>query len=178
MKELSLARMSLRLIWIFTSLLVVAALAIAGGSGPQAAVGTDSTGSTPPLADSIAASQLIQPEALARALADSNSAHPEVLQIGYKVLFRSGHIPGSRYIGPASKPEGLLALKKAFVRIPRSRDVVLYCGCCPWADCPNVRPAIQAAQRMGYRKVRVLNIAKNLQHDWIDKRFPISEGDQ
>jgi thiosulfate/3-mercaptopyruvate sulfurtransferase len=180
MKEHSAAKLWPRPVWTLVSLLVVAAAAraIAGGPGPQATVGTGSTGSAPPPMDSVAANQLIQPAALARALADSSSARPEVLQIGFKVLFRGGHIRGSRYIGPASKPEGLAALTRALAKIPRSRDVVLYCGCCPWADCPNVRPAIQAARRMGFRRVRVLYIAKNLQRDWIDKGFPIGEGDQ
>jgi thiosulfate/3-mercaptopyruvate sulfurtransferase len=178
MKERSVARLWSRPAATLVTLLVVGTLAIASIARSKAAVGADSAASAPPVADSIAAGQLIQPEALARALADSTSARPEVLQIGYKVLFRSGHIPGSRYIGPASKPEGLTALTQALAKIPRSRNVVLYCGCCPWADCPNVRPAIQAAQRMGFRRVRVLNVAKNLQHDWIEKGFPISEGDQ
>lgn len=160
------------------ALLVVAAPAIANGPGPQSAGGADSARSAPTPADSIASARLIQPEDLARALADTTSERPMVLQVGFKVLFRSGHIPGSRFIGPGSKPEGVVALTQALAKIPRSHEVVLYCGCCPWADCPNIRPAFRAAQRMGYRNVRVLYIAKNLQHDWVEKGLPVREGDQ
>jgi hypothetical protein len=101
-----------------------------------------------------------------------------VLHVGFKVLFRSGHIPGSRYIGPASTPDGLAALKQVLREIPRQQAVVLYCGCCPWTDCPNVRPAFQAAREMGLKNVRLLYLPENLQHDWIDKGLPISKGDQ
>ena len=92
--------------------------------------------------------------------------------------FRSGHIPGSRYIGPASKPEGLAALKRALHKIPREQAIVLYCGCCPWADCPNVGPALHAAQELRSGNVRVLYVAKNLQHDWVEKGLSVSQGDQ
>jgi hypothetical protein len=101
-----------------------------------------------------------------------------VLQVGFKVLFRSGHIPGSRYIGPASKPEGLAALKRVLQKIPRGQAIVLYCGCCPWADCPNVRPALRAARRLRSGNVQVLYMGKNLQHDWVEKGLPVSQGDQ
>ena len=31
---------------------------------------------------------------------------------------------------------------------------------------------------MGLKNVRLLYLATNLQHDWIDKGLPISKGDQ
>ncbi len=163
---------------IFVALLVLAALSVAKVPGARAKTGAESVHSALSSADSIASGQLIQPEDLARVLADSTTRQPVVLQVGFKVLFRSGHIPGSRFIGPASKPEGLAALKRALRKIPRAQAVVLYCGCCPWADCPNVRPAFRAAREMGHRNVRVLYVGRNLQHDWVEKGLPIGQGDQ
>jgi thiosulfate/3-mercaptopyruvate sulfurtransferase len=162
------------------ALLLCVATALPGiaGSASPAATGADSLPTSPTPADTITADRLVQPEALARLLADSTARQPVVLQVGFKVLFRSGHIPRSRYAGPGSKPEGLAALKQALIGIPRQQAVVLYCGCCPWTDCPNVHPAFQAARAMGFRNVRVLFVAKNLQHDWVDKGFPIREGDK
>jgi thiosulfate/3-mercaptopyruvate sulfurtransferase len=148
-----------------------------GEPGPRARGGEDSLRLASSLTDPPQPGQLIQPEALARALADTTAKRPVVLQVGFKVLFRAGHIPGSRFIGPASKPEGLAALQQELRKIPREQAVVLYCGCCPWADCPNVRPAFRAARKIGFTDVRVLNIAKNLQHDWIDQGLPVVEGD-
>jgi len=160
------------------ALLMLAALPVFGDAGPRAEIDADSLRLVPALADSPAPGQLIQPEDLARLLADSTARQPAVLQVGFKVLFRSGHIPGSRYIGPASKPEGLAALKQALQKIPQRQAIVLYCGCCPWADCPNLHPAFRAARKLRSGNVRVLYVAKNLQHDWVEKGLPVSQGDQ
>lgn len=121
------------------------------------------------------AEDLLQPEELARLLAGPAARRPTLLHVGFKVLYRSGHIAGSRYIGPASKPEGLAALKQVLRLLSRQSPLVLYCGCCPWHNCPNVRPALKAAREMGFKDVKVLFIAKNLQHDWIDRGLPIND---
>lgn len=129
-------------------------------------------------ARSIGPGDLIQIDALARVLADSTAARPALLHVGFAPLYRSGHIPGSKYVGPGSKPEGLAALKQTLASLPPSQPVVLYCGCCPWTDCPNVRPAFQAAMESGHANVRVLYIDRNLERDWIDKGLPSAKGDE
>jgi hypothetical protein len=127
--------------------------------------------------DTVGADVLIRPENLARMLADSTAQKPALLQIGYKFQFQSAHIPGSRYVGPASKPWGLAALKTALDSIPRREAVVLYCACCPWSDCPNVRPALLVARETGRKNVRILYIVKDLKHDWMSKGLPVGKGD-
>jgi len=87
------------------------------------------------------------------------------------------NIAGSRYYGPASRPEGLQALTEALKQLPPNQPVVLYCGCCPWVDCPNMRPAYAAATSAG-RTVRILYIEKNLQKDWIDQGLATANGEQ
>jgi hypothetical protein len=126
--------------------------------------------------DSILADHLIEPGELARALAHAADRRPVLLQVGFKALYRSGHIAGSRYVGPGSKPDGLRALQRVLRRLPRQRPLVLYCGCCPWRDCPNVRPALQTALGMGFENARLLHLAKNLQHDWIARGLPFVKG--
>ncbi len=158
------------------AMLLVTTLPGIGGSAPGAGAGAGADSLHSVLTPGDAANQLIQPEKLARLLADSTGQRPEVLHVGYKFLFQGGHIPQSRYIGPGSTPEGLAALKQALRGIPRRQSVVLYCGCCPWIDCPNVRPAFGVAREMGFRNVRVLYVAKDLKHDWIDKGLPVSKG--
>jgi thiosulfate/3-mercaptopyruvate sulfurtransferase len=141
---------------------------------------TETSVSAPASAQSVtpAPAQLIEPADLARLLSDTSSLRPEVLHVGFPILFRSGHISGSRHIGPASTPEGLQALKDVLRTIPRRQSIILYCGCCPWADCPNVRPALQLAQELGRHDVKLLHLPRNLQRDWIDQGLPISRGDQ
>ena len=95
------------------------------------------------LAGAWAADQaLVQPKELAGQLAGHRAA-VVVLQVGPNVLYRSKHIPGAIYAGPANRPEGLELLKAEAEKLPRDRDIVIYCGCCPWDHCPNIRPALE-----------------------------------
>lgn len=159
------------------AMLLVTALPGIEGLAPRAAAGANSPRWVLAPGDTVAADQLIRPENLARMLADSTARQPAVLHVGFKFLYQSAHIPQSRYIGPASKPEGRAALRKALEEIPRRQGVVLYCGCCPWSDCPNLRPAFRIAREMGFKDVRVLYVVKDLKSDWIDKGLPVSKGD-
>jgi hypothetical protein len=61
--------------------------------------------------------------------------------------------------------------------VPPDQPIVLYCGCCPWTDCPNVRPAFAAAKQSGHRNVRVLYVSRNLERDWIDQGLPSVRGE-
>ncbi len=121
-------------------------------------------------------SAMIQPKQLAKQLKGPEASRPIVLQVGFLSLYRSAHIPGAIYAGPASRPEGLAALRKAAARIARNREVVIYCGCCPIDQCPNVHPAYAALRSMGFRRVRVLDLSENLDHDWIAKGLPVVHG--
>jgi rhodanese-related sulfurtransferase len=100
---------------------------------------------------------------------------PLLLQVGFPVLYRAAHIPGSEYAGPGSKPEGIEALKKAVAGQPKDREIVLYCGCCPWDKCPNVKPAIAALKEMGYTNVKAMVIKENFKTDWADKNYPVEK---
>jgi len=110
---------------------------------------------------------VVQPEQLAKDLKT-----PLVIHVGFDVLYRSSHIAGTQYAGPATAPKGVADLKKAVAGQPKDRDIVLYCGCCPMDKCPNIRPAFEVLHQMGFTHVRVLSIPVNLKTDWIDKGYP------
>lgn len=116
--------------------------------------------------------QIIQPEELPRQLANSQEK-PLVLYVGFQRLYEQAHIPGAPYCGPASKPEGLEKLAQCAQKVPRSKEIVIYCGCCPWDDCPNIRPAFTALRKMGFERLKVLYIPHNLGADWVQKGFPV-----
>ncbi len=97
---------------------------------------------------------------------------PLIIQVGFSALYHAAHITRSEYGGPGSKSEGLDALKKAVEGQPRMREIILYCGCCPWDKCPNIRPAFALLHQMGYTNVKVMMIPTNLKTDWIDKGYP------
>ncbi|HET9177762.1 MAG TPA: rhodanese-like domain-containing protein [Terriglobia bacterium] len=119
---------------------------------------------------------MIQPAGLAREL-QSSAAKPLLLQVGFERLYGQGHIPGSKYCGPGRNAEGITRLKTCVEGVPPRRAIVLYCGCCPWEKCPNIRPAFEALQRMGFTNVKVVHIRDNFGKDWAAKGYPVSRGE-
>jgi hypothetical protein len=125
----------------------------------------------------IPSSQLINPGELVKLLQSSKGEKPLMIQVGSHVLYAQAHIPGSEYIGPASRENGLQQLRKRVESLPRKKFIVIYCGCCPWDHCPNVKPADDALQVMGFTNVKVLYIANNFGADWVDKGYPTAKGE-
>jgi thiosulfate/3-mercaptopyruvate sulfurtransferase len=110
---------------------------------------------------------LVQPEQVSKDLST-----PLLIHVGFPVLYRASHITGSVFAGPGSKEEGIADLKKAVAGQPRTREIVLYCGCCPFDKCPNIRPAFAALHEMGFTHVKAMVVPTNLKTDWIDKGYP------
>lgn len=122
-------------------------------------------------ADPWPAKDVLQPAALAKILKGS-SEKPLILQVGFPRLYREAHIPGSPQCGPARSPDGIKRLKSCLAKVPKTRSIVLYCGCCPWHECPNIRPAYRAVKAMGYRNVKVLYLAHNFGQNWVKLAYP------
>ena len=47
-----------------------------------------------------------------------------------------------------------MLLKKAVADLPRGKELYIYCGCCPFVKCPNIRPAYTALHEMGFTNVK------------------------
>ncbi len=120
-----------------------------------------------------AASQVLTVQQLAAQLKAGEK--PAILQVGFHVLYEAAHIPGSVYCGPASRPDSVKTLRETAAKLPRDREVVLYCGCCPWQKCPNIRPAFDALKGMGFHKLKVLYIPDNFARDWVQQHLPTSQ---
>ncbi|RFM25681.1 rhodanese-like domain-containing protein [Deminuibacter soli] len=112
--------------------------------------------------------QLMEPAALADVLKSNTATKPLVICVG-----PSGVISGSVETGPAGKPENLTKLKNLLVSQPKNREIVLYCGCCPFEHCPNVRPAFTLLNDMHFAHPYLLNLSHNIKTDWIDKGYPV-----
>jgi thiosulfate/3-mercaptopyruvate sulfurtransferase len=100
---------------------------------------------------------------------------PTIIYVGFRTLFEGGHIPEASFHGTASKEEGLAELKKWVNLLPRSTNVVIYCGCCPFDHCPNIRPAYTALHDMGFTHVRVLVLPTSFAADWVEKGYPMQK---
>jgi rhodanese-related sulfurtransferase len=125
----------------------------------------------------IPSTRLINPEDLVKTLQSSKAEKPLMIQVGSHVLYSQAHIPGSEYIGPASSDGAVQQLRKRVESLPRNKFILIYCGCCPWGHCPNVKPADDALHAMGFTNIKVLYIANNFGADWVDKGYPVAKGD-
>jgi thiosulfate/3-mercaptopyruvate sulfurtransferase len=120
-----------------------------------------------------AATEVLHAQDLSSTIADKKAAQPQILQVGFETMFKTQHIPGSIYAGPARTAAGLELLQKAVAGVPKDRVIVLYCGCCPWDHCPNMKPAYTLLHGLGYKRIKVVEIPTSFQVDWIDKGFPV-----
>jgi hypothetical protein len=120
-------------------------------------------------------SQIVQPAALHKELADAKTA-PTVLFVGFGRLYTAGHIKGAQFHGSGGSPDGLAHIKAWAASIRTSTNLVIYCGCCPMERCPNLRPAFTALSEMGFSKLRVLILPTDFAKDWADQGFPFDKG--
>jgi thiosulfate/3-mercaptopyruvate sulfurtransferase len=116
------------------------------------------------------AADLLTPKELSDMLTRGDK--PAIVYVGFPSLYRAAHIPGAVMQGPASKPDALEKLKQFARDLPKDRQIVLYCGCCPFAQCPNIRPAYSALHALGFKNLKVLVIEHNFHTDWVSKGYP------
>jgi hypothetical protein len=116
------------------------------------------------------AGQLMAPADLAAVLNNPGAKKPMVYSVGPGAL-----IKGSIDIGPAHEKENLDKFKKALSHLPKNADIVIYCGCCPFDRCPNIRPAFTLLNEMKFTNARLLNLEHNIKTDWVSKGYPSVE---
>jgi len=118
---------------------------------------------------------LISPEDLLKII-QSSGEKPLILNIGPWLIYRQAHIPDAEFVGGTADKQGLERLRGRVKSMPQTKAIVLYCGCCPWSHCPNVRPALKELSAKGFSNVKVLYIADSFGTDWVDKGYPTVKG--
>ncbi len=114
--------------------------------------------------------QLMRPADLATIINIPTDPKPLVISIG-----PAGLIKGAVYIGAVNKKENLSALELLLSKEIKDKEIVIYCGCCPFKNCPNIRPAFSLLNSMKFTKHKLLNLPHNLKADWIDFGYPMNE---
>jgi thiosulfate/3-mercaptopyruvate sulfurtransferase len=112
--------------------------------------------------------QLQDPEALANILRTKGAPQPVIFNIG-----PMENIKGATLIGPTKDKKNLDKLRVALASVPKDKTVIIYCGCCPFRVCPNIRPAFELLKEMKFTKPKLLNLPHNLKTNWIDAGFPM-----
>jgi rhodanese-related sulfurtransferase len=110
--------------------------------------------------------QLIQPSELVTAVKIQKTA-PVIFSVG-----PAATIPNSIEIGMVKDKTNLEKFKNKLSKLPKQTKIVVYCGCCPYEHCPNVRPAIDVLREMKFTNYYLLDLPNNIKKDWIDKGYP------
>ena len=113
---------------------------------------------------------LMEPAKLAALIKNPNLAKPLIFNIGVV-----DNILGAKSFGAADKKENLVRFRKALSVLPKTTAIVIYCGCCPFGRCPNVRPAFQVLKDGGFVNAKLLNLPTNIKTDWTDKGYPLAK---
>jgi len=111
--------------------------------------------------------QLMPPSELA-SIIKSKPNDVTIISVG---PFKS--IPGSIHVGMVSEKENLEKLKVQLNTVKKDKKIVIYCGCCPYEHCPNVRPAIDVLKEMKFTDFYLLDLPNNLRINWMDKGYPV-----
>jgi thiosulfate/3-mercaptopyruvate sulfurtransferase len=124
------------------------------------------------ISDPWSKSELMEPADLVKLL--NVPAKPvDIICVTFPVLYRQKHIPHAQFAGPTNKPEGIAALQSAVQALPRNEEIVIYCGCCPMKNCPNIRPAYRALKELDFEYVGVLDLPTNFHTNWATKGYPV-----
>jgi thiosulfate/3-mercaptopyruvate sulfurtransferase len=142
--------------------------ALGGMMGACAAAGCGLLG-----ADSAELGPLLAPAALAERLHDVKAGKIAVFYVGPELLYDLAHVPGARKLGPVSEPAVQDALRQAVGALPADTEVVLYCGCCPIRNCPNIRPGSALIRALKRPSAHWLDLPTNFATDWTDKGYPV-----
>ena len=113
--------------------------------------------------------QLLRPSELATALKD-NKDISVIFSIGPGAI-----IPHSRDMGMIKEEDNMKKFKQELESLPKDTSIVIYCGCCPYEHCPDVRPAIELLKEMKFTNYKLLDLPHNIKIDWINKGYPTGQ---
>lgn len=111
--------------------------------------------------------QLMESSELAKLIMDTTARQPTIICVGPGAL-----IQHSVDAGPARDQANLDKLRGELNKLSKDAPVVIYCGCCPFDRCPNIRPAFRLLKEMKFTHARLLNLSTNIKVDWINKGYP------
>ena len=114
-----------------------------------------------------AANQIMEPAELAAKINDGSVKNMKVYSIGPTAL-----IPNSVDLGNMKSARNQEKFRKELKNVDKDEEIVVYCGCCPFRNCPNFKPAYQTLNEMGFTNFKLLNLKQNIKVDWIDKGYP------
>lgn len=116
------------------------------------------------------AKQLLVPEDLARIINYPAGKQPIIFSIGPDAIIKN-----SIDIGSVKEKQNLDKLKQELKELSKDASIVIYCGCCPFEHCPNIRPAFKLLNKMKFTNHKLLNLEHNIKIDWLNKNYPVAQ---
>ncbi len=113
-----------------------------------------------------ASNELIAPEVVAQKIINNEQG---------MYIFNTGpvdDIKGAINIGPVEQAKYLDKFKQIVDTLDPTSKVYIYCGCCPLAVCPNLKPAYALLQAKGFAEYKVIQMVQGIEEDWISKGYP------
>jgi thiosulfate/3-mercaptopyruvate sulfurtransferase len=83
------------------------------------------------------------------------------------------NIKGAKFVGRGTSVTAIDKMKSELTMESKNKSIVLYCGCCSFASCPNIKPAYDALISAGYKNTKILEIAEGIKPDWVAKGYPM-----
>ena len=116
------------------------------------------------------AKQLMEPAELAKTITNPKAHQPYIFCIGPGAMIKN-----SIDIGPGKEKTNLEKFKQELSKLPKDANIVIYCGCCPFDHCPNIRPAFTLLNDMKFTNHKLLDIPHNIKVDWKDHNYPVEK---
>ncbi len=113
---------------------------------------------------------LMPPAELAEKLQSSSADKPIVFNVG-----PMENIKSARYVGKGTSITTISKMKSELSMESKNKTVVIYCGCCSFSNCPNIKPAFDELVKAGFKNTKVLEIPEGIKPDWVAKGYPMEE---
>lgn len=114
--------------------------------------------------------QLMPTAELAEKINTNAKDKPIIFNVGPMDL-----IKGATSVGLGTSATITQQMKNKLSMESKTRSIVVYCGCCSYASCPNIKPAYDALIGLGFKNTKVLELPEGLKPDWVAKDYPMEE---
>ena len=114
--------------------------------------------------------QLMPTQELADKIRTNAKDKPLIFNVGPMDLIKT-----SVFVGLGTSASVDEKMKSMLNMENKNRAIVVYCGCCSYASCPNIRPAYDALIASGFKNTKVLELPEGLKPDWVAKGYPMQE---
>ncbi len=114
--------------------------------------------------------QLMATKELAEKIKTNAKDKPLILNVG-----PMDRIKTAIDVGRATSVTGIEKIKSSVAMENKNKVVVVYCGCCSYASCPNIKPAYDALISIGFKNAKVLELPVGIKEDWVANGYPMEE---